>query len=100
MIHSMHLLYMTVSFKTTLQENGFEFDLAPFLCKKIAVSFAVATYDSSLSNYSPSVIIDIFSGMYINNFFIDALAPIDNNIIIDNKHYHYTTATRCRKQLL
>ena len=62
------------------------------------MSFAVATYDSSLSSYSPSVIIDIFSGMNIYNFFI-AMAPIVNTII-ENKHCHYTTATRYWEQLL
>ena len=54
-----------------LQENGFEFDLAPFLCRKVAVSFAFADFFGGIvSNYSSSVIMDVLKGSY--SYFTDS----------------------------
>ena len=40
-----------------LQENGFELDLAPFECRRVEVSFAVATDQMAVSSYSPSAML-------------------------------------------
>ena len=48
---------LTASVLLFLQENGFEFDLAPFACRQVEISFAVATNGMAVSNYSPSTTI-------------------------------------------
>ena len=42
-----------------LQENGFEFDLVSFTCRRVNVSFAVATNQMALSGYSPSAMLEL-----------------------------------------
>ena len=42
-----------------LQENGFEFDLTPFECRRVNVSFAVTTHQMAVSSYSPSAMLDL-----------------------------------------
>ena len=44
------------------QENGFEFDLAPFACRSVEISFAVATHEMNVSSYSPSTAVELSSG--------------------------------------
>ena len=43
-----------------IQENGFEFDLAPFTCRQVAISFAIATNQMGVSDYSPPTTLSLF----------------------------------------
>ena len=45
-----------------IQENGFEFDLAPFTCRHVEISFAVATNWMAVSDYSPPATLFLSSG--------------------------------------
>ena len=53
-----HLWLLCVSlitmFCSPLQDNGFEIDLAPFVCRQVEISVAVATNGMTVSSYSPS----------------------------------------------
>ena len=62
LLSSHHCSKVDVFIINSIQENGFEFDLAPFACRRVEISFAVATQQMNVSSYSAATTVELSTG--------------------------------------